>query len=400
MKSLNSIFAFAFCFLALLVCQAQEEVLVKINGEAITQKDLMEVLEKSYDKDEIESLQPALVRFHLQEMIIFKIIDQNTENVSVKCLPKDYIEDVERYEKPFLAYYLRWGLESTFLFVQKLQEIIASSPTLKKKHQKWLEECQERMLKTEDQKTLVDIWQEITNEKEVKGALRKVVFEKYRVDFQIFRNRIRTITKFRKHVAQKYNQKDFQEFAQKEEFALCDGLIRMSHIFLAVKSKDPKKPITPQEEDAVKQKALELSKEIQKDLSNFAQAAQKHTQDQSTKYQGGDLGWIPRWTASTIFGGFLKHIGWTPHPSETYQDVVDQAYHLKENTLSQPIRSSWGYHIVVVTARKEGTKLNKDELIKRSEDMLCLLEMERLVREWIKKSKIEWQKLDKEEQYD
>ncbi len=393
-------FSVVLCFFSLLFCHAQEDVLLAINGENITQKELTEVLEKSYDKDEIEALQPGLVRFHLQEMIIFRIMEQNLQNISVTCLPKDYMEDVERYEKPFFAYYLRWGLESTFLFVQKLQEIVQSSPALKNKYYNWLKDCQERMLKPEDQKTLVEIWQEITNAKEAKSAVRKVVFEKYRVDFQLFRNKIRTITKFRKHIAQQFHAKTIQNFAEKEEFSLSDGLIRVSHIFLSTKNKDTKKNMTPQEEETVKQRISEISKQISKDMSNFSQMALQHSQDQSTKYQGGDLGWIPRWTASTIFSGFLKHIGWTPHPSETYQEVVDQAYHLPENTLSSPVKSSWGYHLVLVTSRKSGAKLSKEELIKRAEDMLTLLEMERLVREWIKKSKIEWKKVDKEDRED
>lgn len=382
--------AFFLALAFIMPCLAEKNPTVAIvNGEIISQRDLMETLEKCYTEDEIDGMHTGLMRLYLQEIIIFKVMEQNLKNETIKCVAKDYMEDVERYEKPFLAYYLRWGMENSYHFVENLKVLVAESQEIKKKFGPGLEKIQPHTLKSEDQKFLMDLWQALVDDKDMKSSVRKLIYEKYHMDYQVFKQRIRIITKFRKYIEQTITPQEIQNFASKESFALADGLMKISHLFLPTRQRDNNEPFSAEQEAKVKQQILTIANEIKSDLSNFAEVVQKYSQDTSTKYMGGDLGWVPRWTASTVFSAFLKHIGWVPHPCESFPEVIDAAYSLPEKTLSQPVKSTWGYHLLVVTSRQAGPTIDQTDLLKRSQDMLTLLKMEKQLREWIKQSKIE-----------
>ena len=86
-----------------------------------------------------------------------------------------------------------------------------------------------------------------------------------------------------------------------------------------------------QEESDVLGKIEDLRKKIT--VKNFSHMAKKHTEDISGKDDGGDLGWFAR-------GKMVK-------------EFDDVAFTLKKGTLSDPVKTSFGYHLIHVRDRKE-----------------------------------------------
>lgn len=84
--------------------------------------------------------------------------------------------------------------------------------------------------------------------------------------------------------------------------------------------------------------ALKMAKDLKKKLTtkNFASIANKNTEDPSGKNKGGDLGWFAR-------GRMVK----------PFENV---AFTQKVGTISEPVKTTFGYHIIYVTGKKPGTK--------------------------------------------
>lgn len=83
-------------------------------------------------------------------------------------------------------------------------------------------------------------------------------------------------------------------------------------------------------------KALEEARMILRELkagANFAEFAQKYSQDYGSAIKGGDLGWAKR-------GAFVK-----PYEDAMYRTPVGQ--------LTGPVRSPYGYHIIKVEGRSK-----------------------------------------------
>ena len=100
-----------------------------------------------------------------------------------------------------------------------------------------------------------------------------------------------------------------------------------SHILLTVAANAPQA-----EQDAVKARALELLKEVKKNPAQFAQIAQKNSQDPGSAANGGDLG---------MFGKGMM--------VKPFDDAV---FALKVGEISDLVRSEFGYHIIKLTAIK------------------------------------------------
>lgn len=69
--------------------------------------------------------------------------------------------------------------------------------------------------------------------------------------------------------------------------------------------------------------------------------AQQYGQD-GTKNSGGDLGWFGK--------------------SQMVQEFADVAFALPENTLSEPVRTQFGYHLIWVDDKKEGRQIPFEEV--------------------------------------
>lgn len=96
---------------------------------------------------------------------------------------------------------------------------------------------------------------------------------------------------------------------------------RASHILITV-AKD-----APANEDlAAREKAQQLLAQVKKNPASFAELAKKYSQDPTSANKGGDVGWIGR--------------GTMPQPFE------QAVFGLKENQISDLVRSDYGYHII------------------------------------------------------
>ncbi len=377
-----------WCALGLLAQPSDPNKAVAIvNGETILQKDLDAILQKTYG-EAAEALKESVVAAHLQEMIIFKVIEQKMRSITIKCEAKDYEEDADRYAQPFFAYYFESGIKNSIKFLKDLKIIVAKSPALQKKHGDWIKSKESRILTSQDLKPLAEIWQDILSTKELKPMIREKCCTKFYMYYPLFKERIKIITKFRLHIASQLQSSDIARIAEQDKFALSDGMVKVSHLFLSTVDLVTGKPMSPEIEQQVAQRIQQVRSEISPDLSNFSEKTAAYSEHTSTKYQGGNLGWIPRWSASTLLSGFLLHLGWGPLPTDSLPEVVEASYRLSEKTLSQPIKTVWGYHLLVITELKPSKDLPPDELLKNAKNMLVLLKMEQALRTWLEQSEI------------
>ena len=115
------------------------------------------------------------------------------------------------------------------------------------------------------------------------------------------------------------------------------GNIKASHILIKPKVTDN---MTTDEKTAKEKEDEELAKEIITKLNNgekFADLAKKHSDDGSAS-NGGDLGWFNK-------GAMVKAF-------------EDAAFALKKDEYSKtPVKSEFGYHIILKTDEKEKPKL-------------------------------------------
>ncbi|MBG09044.1 MAG: hypothetical protein CME68_09825 [Halobacteriovoraceae bacterium] len=109
------------------------------------------------------------------------------------------------------------------------------------------------------------------------------------------------------------------------------------HILLLTKGK---------KDTEVKKEIEKISKKITKD--NFEKMAKKYTEDPSGKASGGSLPWFSK---GQMVPAFEK-----------------AAFRLKKNEISKPVKSQFGYHIILLEDKKEKYepqfKAHKDELAK------------------------------------
>lgn len=87
------------------------------------------------------------------------------------------------------------------------------------------------------------------------------------------------------------------------------------------------------------------AKEISKKLNNgedFKKLSVEYSIDEAAKKNGGELGKVTR-------NGFDK-------------DFVEAAYKLKDDEISEPVKTQFGYHIIQVTKNNVGLDNNKDQI--------------------------------------
>ncbi|NLJ74616.1 MAG: hypothetical protein GX331_06430 [Firmicutes bacterium] len=102
---------------------------------------------------------------------------------------------------------------------------------------------------------------------------------------------------------------------------------------------------------AAEAEALEILAQLTVD--NFAELAVEYSQDGSAS-NGGDLGFIRR--------------------GQTVAEFEEAAFSLKVNEISEPVRSSFGYHIITVTERKDAVGQEFEEA---KEDLIQTIRAEK-----------------------
>ena len=111
--------------------------------------------------------------------------------------------------------------------------------------------------------------------------------------------------------------------------------VKARHILLMAEPDAPKS-----ENDKILSRLQDIASQI-KTVEDFAKMAQQYGQD-GTKNSGGDLGWFGK--------------------SQMVQEFADVAFALPENTLSEPVRTQFGYHLIWVDDKKEGRQISFEEV--------------------------------------
>jgi peptidyl-prolyl cis-trans isomerase C len=159
------------------------------------------------------------------------------------------------------------------------------------------------------------------------------------------RTKITRRLQWKNYVLAQGTDAELHKFADENKDALSGAQVRASHIFLAVE------PTASAEDKAkVRQKLLNIKKEIEGGKISFADAANKYTEDsvnEQTK-SGGDLGFFPR------KGQFLEKF-------------TSAAFTLKKGVVSDPLETELGLHLILVTDRKDGQPIDfaqvRDEIL-------------------------------------
>ena len=158
--------------------------------------------------------------------------------------------------------------------------------------------------------------------------------------------------------AEKYYKKNPAKFEYPEQ-------VRASHILISAnldaekaKLKKDNKDLTPEEINTqaeakmseARDKAEALRAEAEKNPSSFAELAKKNSQDKISAVKGGDLGFFTK--------------------DEMTEEFSKAAFSLKPETISGVIKTPYGYHIIMVTDRKEAGKYTFEETKKDIKELL------------------------------
>lgn len=166
--------------------------------------------------------------------------------------------------------------------------------------------------------------------------------------------------------------------------------VRASHILIEANpyliqqelTSDPKKKIEEKELKSAVEKVMaekkaeadKLAKELQADKSKFAAYAKKYSQDTNSAKQGGDLGFFAK--------------------DRMVQEFADAAFALKPDTVSDVVKTQFGYHIIFVTDRREAGVMPYEKVKSDIKDYLQseqqIKALDELTQAAKKKSKIEF----------
>lgn len=144
--------------------------------------------------------------------------------------------------------------------------------------------------------------------------------------------------------------------------------VRASHILVKVAA-----DATPEAKEAAKKKLLDIKQQIGTGKMTFAEAANKHSEDEGNAEKvGGDLGFFYR------KGQFIE-------------PFAAAAFGLKKGQISDVVESPFGYHLIQLTDRKDGQPQdpNNPNLRAAALDAFAQERQEQLVLEARKKAVIE-----------
>ena len=140
------------------------------------------------------------------------------------------------------------------------------------------------------------------------------------------------------YIKAKGTDAELKKFAEKNKDMINGTQIKASHIVLKVEPDDK-----PEEKEKVKQTLLAIRQDIDSNKMTFAEAANKHSVDPANaEGAGGDLGYFGR------NSGFIE-------------EFTDAAFKLKKGSISDPVETAYGYHLIQVTDRKEGAPVDFEQ---------------------------------------
>ncbi|MCF6158892.1 MAG: hypothetical protein E3K32_10040 [wastewater metagenome] len=151
-----------------------------------------------------------------------------------------------------------------------------------------------------------------------------------------FKTSIRHSIALEKYFNNRLDNRALENYFEKNKSLFNGESVRVSHILIDIKN------LKTQEEYSG---ALEQIKNIKQELeqgNNFEEAAKKYSHCPSA-LSGGDLGFIQR--KSILAEAFL-----------------DTAFSLPVGMVGGPVLTEYGYHLIKVTERKEGLKINFEDV--------------------------------------
>jgi peptidyl-prolyl cis-trans isomerase D len=127
---------------------------------------------------------------------------------------------------------------------------------------------------------------------------------------------------------------DIQDYytKNKEQFRTAEE-IKVRHILIRTPLPGPDGKVDQKAVDAAKAKAEDVVKQL-KGGADFAALAKKYSEDPGSKDKGGDLGWINRGTNFVV-------------------EFKNAAFSLQPGQISDPVKSTFGFHIIQVTDKHE-----------------------------------------------
>ena len=103
---------------------------------------------------------------------------------------------------------------------------------------------------------------------------------------------------------------------------------------------------------------------------DFGELAKAYSDDQSTKEEGGDLGWLP-----------VEEL-----QIEAFKNVVDT---LKEGEISMPFKTQFGFHIVKLEGRQEERKISLDNDYEQIREWALNAKRQKVLNDWVEELKKE-----------
>ena len=149
-----------------------------------------------------------------------------------------------------------------------------------------------------------------------------------------YENRIR----WQEYQNKQATEATLRRFASEHRDLFAGTQIRASHILIKV---EPDVPAA--EKEKAKQKLIQIKKDIQNGTITFAAAANKFSQDEANSGgAGGDLDYF------TLATGYVE-------------EFTDVAFKLKKGMISDPVETPFGFHLIMVTDRKEGKPVDFEQ---------------------------------------
>jgi len=149
-----------------------------------------------------------------------------------------------------------------------------------------------------------------------------------------YANRIRWV----EYLNSRATKAELQKFAASHKDLFSGTQVKASHILVKL---DPKASAADKEK--ARQKLLGLKRDIETNKTTFAEAANKNSDDPANaEGAGGDVGYF------TLNSGFIE-------------EFANAAFAMKKGSISDPVETPYGYHLIQVTDRKEGTPLNFEQ---------------------------------------
>ena len=154
--------------------------------------------------------------------------------------------------------------------------------------------------------------------------------------------------RWKAYMMQHSSDEELAKYIEKNRDSFNKSQVRASHILASVEPDAP-----PAERQKARQKLVDLKKQVEAGKMSFADAADKYSQDEDLvkEKSGGDLGFFER------KGPFLEAFN-------------AAAFALKKGEISEPVETDYGYHLIQVTDRKEGSKVDPKSLLAQFKEQI------------------------------